>query len=104
MGNRGDAWNYYQAMDVFVLPSNFEGLPIAGVEAQSAGLPCLMSSRITEESRITENCRFFPLEAGAEAWADEVIHSRGERRAAVFLENADNYDLANQRRQLRSLL
>ena len=104
LGRRSDTARLYQAMDVFVLPSNFEGLPIAGVETQSAGLPCLMSSRITEESRITENCRFFPLEAGAEAWADEVIHSRGERRAAVFLENADNYDLANQRRQLRSLL
>ena len=104
LGRRSDTARLYQAMDVFVLPSNFEGLPIAGIEAQSAGLPCLMSSRITEESRITENCRFFPLEVGAEAWADEVIHSRGERRAAVFLENADNYDLANQRRQLRSLL
>lgn len=103
LGRRPDVGRLYQAMDVFVLPSNFEGLPIAGIEAQSAGLPCFMSSRITEESRITENCRFFPLEAGAEEWAQEILGVRGERKAAVFLKNADDYDLASQKRQLLSL-
>lgn len=103
LGRRSDVGRLYQAMDVFVLPSNFEGLPIVGIEAQSAGLPCFMSSRITEESRITENCRFLPLEAGAKEWAQEILKTKGERKAAEFLENADDYDLENQKRQLLSL-
>ena len=102
-GRCSDVGKLYQAMDVFVLPSNFEGLPIAGIEAQSAGLPCFMSSRITEESRITENCRFLPLEVGAKEWAQEILNAKGERKAAEFLENADDYDLENQKRQLLSL-
>lgn len=104
LGRRSDVGRLYQAMDVFVLPSNFEGLPIAGIEAQSSGLPCFMSSRITEESKITENCRFLFLEAGAPAWAEEIICAAGERKAARFLENADDYDLENQKKQLWSLV
>lgn len=72
----------YQAMDVFVLPSLFEGFPGVGVEAQYAGLPCLFSDRITRELAFTENCRFLPLEWEAERWAEELLHcadKRGER-------------------------
>lgn len=58
-------------MDAFLLPSNFEGLPIAGIEAQSAGLPCFMSDEITKESKITEACYFIPLKSGAKYWAEK---------------------------------
>ena len=45
------------AMDVFLLPSKFEGLPIVGIEAQFSGLPCLFSDAITEEVVIGENAK-----------------------------------------------
>lgn len=61
LGRRSDADRLYQAMDVFLLPSNFEGLPIVGIEAQSAGLPCMMSDRITREAKITKDCIFLPV-------------------------------------------
>lgn len=58
------------AMDVFVFPSLFEGLGIAGIEAQAAGLPVVCSNRIPAEARVLERIHVMPLEAGIEAWAD----------------------------------
>ena len=61
LGFRKDPDRLFQAMDFFLLPSYFEGLPTVGVEAQCTGLPSLMSDTITTEVKITENCWFLPL-------------------------------------------
>ena len=50
-----------QAMDVFILPSHFEGLPIVGVEAQAAGLPVIFSDKITREAKIINNVSFLSI-------------------------------------------
>lgn len=60
-------------MDVFALPSLFEGLAVAAVEAQAAGLPVLCAQGLSKEVKLTRKLRFLPLEAGAEAWAAEVM-------------------------------
>lgn len=104
LGRRSDTDYLYQGMDAFLLPSNFEGLPIAGIEAQSAGLPCFMSDEITKESKITEACYFIPLKSGAKYWAEEILDNRMERQSAEFLDNAEQYDLANQDQELKSLI
>lgn len=52
-----------QAMDVFILPSHFEGLPIVGVEAQTAGVPVIFSDQISKESKLTNNVTFLPIKA-----------------------------------------
>ena len=49
LGNQGNPQDYYQAMDLFIFPSLYEGLPGTVLEAQAAGLPCLMSDTITQE-------------------------------------------------------
>lgn len=49
LGSRNDVPDLLQAMDIFILPSKFEGLPIVAVEAQAAGLPCILSDNITKE-------------------------------------------------------
>ena len=73
---------YLQAMDVFCLPSVFEGLAISAVEAQAAGLPCLLSDTIDRESAVTDLVEFFPLEE--EIWAERLMlctdHFSRERR------------------------
>ena len=71
LGQRNDVNRLYQAMDVFVLPSLFEGLPVSLIEAQTNGLPCVVSEGVTEECRVTELVTRLPLDVSL--WADKVI-------------------------------
>ena len=103
LGRRSDAHALYQGMDAFLLPSNFEGLPIAGIEAQSAGLPCYMSDTITKESKITKDCHFLPLKAGPEYWAEKIAAHKKNRTAAHYLPSAAVYDLENQTQEILNL-
>lgn len=69
-GDRDDVHRLYQAMDMLLMPSRYEGLPLAMVEAQTAGLPCLASATvITDQVKVTDLVRFQPLEAPAQEWA-----------------------------------
>lgn len=71
-GLRTDVDRMLQAMDVFVFPSLYEGLPLSIVEAQAAGLPCLISDKVPIECKKTELVTQLPLDAGASAWAEAV--------------------------------
>lgn len=74
MGVRSDVADLMQAMDVFVLPSHFEGLGIVNIEAQAAGLPCFVSADVVPpEAKVTDLLQYIPLEAGAEVWAKAII-------------------------------
>ncbi len=70
LGWRDNIEAYLQAMDGFCLPSRFEGLPISVVEAQAAGLQCLVSDTVTRETDLTGMVTFLPLEE--ECWADAM--------------------------------
>lgn len=72
LGSRADVKDLYQAMDVFFLPSLFEGLPVTGVEAQAMGLPCVMSSSITNEVVYTDLVKFVDLNAPDTDWEEAV--------------------------------
>lgn len=61
LGNRTDIADLYQAMDLFFLPSQFEGLPITALEAQASGLPCLVSDTVSDEFVYTDLVTFFSL-------------------------------------------
>ena len=76
LGNRDDVNELYQAMDVFVMPSLFEGIPVVGVEAQFAGLPCVFSDKVPVEVKFTENSEFVSLEKKLEDWADIVLSKK----------------------------
>lgn len=73
LGKRNDCNELYQAMDVFVLPSNYEGLGIVGIEAQSVGIPCLFSENVPEETKISPNVKYISLEESTDKWAKEAI-------------------------------
>ena len=70
-GSRADTENFYQAMDVFVFPSLWEGLPVSVVEAQANGLPCLISDEITKDVNLTDLVRYLPLH-NKEQWIKEL--------------------------------
>ena len=96
--------DYLQAMDVFVLPSLYEGLPISAVEAVGAGLPVVLSDAITREVGFSEDVVFLPLEAGSGAWADAVLRFRGRARAdgAETVRQA-GFDIVDTAREIREL-
>ena len=76
-GVHKDVENYYQAMDAFVLPSLFEGLPVTGIEAQYSGLPCFFSDEVTREVKIFSDTKF--LKIGNEnlgLWVDAISQQR----------------------------
>ncbi len=77
LGVRSDVNDLMQAMDVFVFPSLYEGLPVTMVEAQAAGLPCLISDKVPPECILTEGLvDVLPLSAGAETWSEKLLEKR----------------------------
>jgi len=75
-GFRSDVPEILQAMDVFLFPSLYEGLPVTLIEAQASGLPCVVSDTITKEIEVTELIQFFSLESVAKEWADIITTIR----------------------------
>lgn len=73
LGVRNDVNQLLQAMDVFVFPSTFEGLPVSVIEAQASGLPCVLSDVIDKEVKITDNVSFLNLKEPIQHWLDEVL-------------------------------
>lgn len=77
LGVRSDVADLMQAMDVFVFPSLYEGLPVTMVEAQASGLPCIISDKVPPECILTEGLvNIMPLSASPEAWAEKILTMR----------------------------
>ncbi|WP_127498101.1 glycosyltransferase family 1 protein [Paenibacillus glycanilyticus] len=73
-GISNDVKSLMMAMDVFVLPSRFEGLPCVLVEAQALGLSCIVSDAVSQEAALTDNIAFLPLTADLDEWCDRIIN------------------------------
>lgn len=73
LGQRNDANELYQAFDVFLLPSLYEGLPVVGVEAQAAGLLCYLSDDMTKETKVLDITKFMSLNNTPKEWADNIL-------------------------------
>ena len=84
LGNKSNVNDYYQAMDYFVYPSRFEGMPGTIVEAQTAGLRCLMSDTICKEVIATELVTTRSISEDPGLWADEIEqHLQYQRSSRV---------------------
>ncbi|MFI3326689.1 MAG: glycosyltransferase family 1 protein [Clostridia bacterium] len=78
LGFRTDVNDLIQAMDVFLMPSFFEGFPVTGVEAQASGLPCVFSDTITRQAAILEETAYIPLEESNKIWAEKILSLIGK--------------------------
>ena len=74
--------DYLQAMDIFLMPSFYEGLPLSLIEAQIAGLSCIVSAGVPAESDVTDLVRFLPLASGAKKWAEEIEKTKIDIRTS----------------------
>lgn len=106
MGNVSNVGEWMQAFDLFLMPSIFEGMPVVAVEAQAAGLPCVLSDVITREADVTGLVRFISLELGDEEWAQAIIAALTEQKerpdTLAAIQNA-GYDINQAAPRLQGL-
>ena len=105
-GQMADVSAWYQAMDCFVLPSLFEGLPVVGIEAQAAGLPCVFSDRVTDEVLLSpEACRI-SLDTDDSEWARQIAAARQpetNRLQGMETVRRAGYDIHKEARKLQEI-
>lgn len=98
-GVRNDIAELLAAFDCFVFPSFYEGMPNTVIEAQTSGLPCLISDTITKEAKITDLVTYLPLSASAREWAQAIAlqRQRGtvERERYADIVRSAHYDIAD---------
>ena len=90
-GLQKDPAPFYSAMDVFVFPSLWEGLPLTLVEAQYAGLPCVVSEKITHEVKITDDICWLPLD-DVYVWVEKINFEKRRPQTRV-LNNQYNIEM-----------
>lgn len=73
LGVRSDINNIMQCIDVFLLPSLYEGLPVVGVEAQASGSLCILSSNMTKETKVIETTKFLNISDEPKEWAKYIL-------------------------------
>lgn len=102
LGVRPDVADLMQSMDVFLFPSLFEGLSVASVEAQAAGLPTLISDSVPIECKKTDLVEFLPLSASAEIWADKLLEMVSYPRENTYEQiKAAGFDIAENAKKLQ---
>ena len=100
LGARKDVPHILQAMDCYVFPSLYEGLGISLVEAQAAGLPCIASSTIPEESKVTDNVVYLDFSETTK-WVETIKSSKEFRRSDTFEDIAKaGYEIGSAARML----
>lgn len=97
LGSHGDICRYYQAMDYFVYPSRFEGLPGTVIEAQTAGLKCLISDAICDEVQVTDLVKAMSIQDDPDKWAAYVESTADYTRRSYLEEIVQaGFDVENQ--------
>ncbi len=97
-----DQW--YSVFDVFVLSSWYEGLPVVGIEAQAADLPCVFTDTITPEVKVTDRVRFLGLKDDTTTWANEILQFGVRQRGSRYDDlKKSGYDIKTEAIRMQQL-
>lgn len=98
LGQRDDVSELYQAFDVFLLPSLYEGLPVVGVEAQATGNLCILSSSMTQETKVLDTTRFISLDKNVKEWVSIILddYSKFKRHNSTDEITENNFNIKNE--------
>ena len=104
-GQRFDIPALLSAMDVFVFPSLYEGMPNTVIEAQATGLPCVIADTITREADLTGLVHYLSLNNAPDRWAEKVFSVYSEERKNTSADfTAQGYNIEDVARQLVELI
>lgn len=104
MGVRNDVNKLMQAMDGFVFPSLYEGLPVTLIEAQASGLPVIKSDKVSDQCILTDNVVSIPLDKSAYSWAKEIldfVNSFDRKDTSLEIIN-NGYDISSNAKWLEN--
>ena len=93
LGRRDDTEKIYSAMDIFVMPSWFEGFSIAIVEAQVNGLKCYTSTNVARESNVIGNVEFLSLDETPKYWAQKIFEADNRRDEKAMEKIPDRFKI-----------
>lgn len=105
LGQRNDANELYQAMDLFLFPSLYEGLGMVLIEAQCTGIPCIASIEVPQIAKISEKFIFENLKEKPKKWADiclKILNEKSIRKISEKSLNIQNYDIKNEAKKLKN--
>jgi len=104
LGARDDVNELYQAMDVFILPSLYEGLPVVLVETQVSGLPSVVSNKVSPETKFTDIIDFVDSKKSASDWAEIILQKKSFIRHDISGElKTDKFLIKNEAKKLENI-
>ena len=111
-GNVDAPWRFMSAMDLVVMPSLYEGMPLTLVEEQANGLTCLVSTGVSQDIDLTGNVLFLPLDRGVEGWSAEISalmesdrlrHGSESSKRAIKLIREKGFDIRDSAATLKEI-
>lgn len=102
-GAHKDVERFYQAMDVFLFPSQYEGFGMAMIEAQASGLQCVASDVVPQETNVSGKASYLSLQASSTEWAQHICALQGRDYNCAELIKAKGYDNRKVSQQMIAL-
>lgn len=103
LGQKNDAFKYYQAMDAFLFPSLYEGLGMVMIEAQCSGLPCVASTEVPEIVKVSNKISFIDLDKPINEWIKNIENMKNSKRDAdIKLIREKGFDIKLETKKLEN--